>query len=200
MQNVLFEMDSMSDFLVLAATLLEIKSKLLLPQPEKDEPEEDPREELINRLIEYKRFKEAAQALQGSASFGLIFKKINSGVSELQVARQQPGVEDVLANVPMDALIAAFREALNRRELKTDKIRSGFNAVRKDPYTVDEKIAEIRGLLARHRTVSFLRIMERAADKSEMVTTFLAVLELVKIREIEAKQEHIFSDIEIRHL
>ena len=161
------DMDGMSEFLLMAATLLEIKSKLLLPKPKAEEEEgPDPREELVQRLLEYK---------------------------------EQPPqeLEDLLQGITMDDLYQAFRQVMARKETKEDKVRSSFRSVQKDLFTVGEKMEYIRDMLILHphEKTAFHTIFRRNAGKMERVVTFLALLELIKQKEVQITQEKNFGEI-----
>jgi len=192
------DMDSMSEFVLMAAHLLEIKSKMLLPlPPADDEEEEDPRAELVRKLIEYKRFKTAAESFRDYEAQGaLVFYKAHDVTLPFEELRKRPvDLDEVLADVTVDVLYAAFEEVMKRKELKTDKIRSTFGAVEKDPYTVEEKQAHIRNLVRLYGAVEFREIFAYDARKIEMVVTFLALLELIKTREISVAQDDLFGKI-----
>ena len=193
------DMESMSEFVLMAATLLEIKSKLLLPLPpsEEDEEEEDPRAELVRKLVEYKRFKTAAEGFRDFEAQGaLVFYKPCDETlpfAELSVAPVDVGA--VLSDITLDVLYAAFEEVMKRKELKTDRIRSTFGAVEKDKFTVEEKQAHIRNLLRLYRTVAFDEIFTEGARKMEKVVTFLALLELIKMKALAITQDALFGKI-----
>lgn len=194
-------MDSMSEFLVMAATLIEIKSRMLLPKPETDgeEEEADPREALINRLIEYKRFKEMADELDfRQRSAGYSYYKMPDDRLIERIRREAPkSVDDILYGADMEMLMAAFEDVLRRREIKTDKVRAGFNSVTREIFTIEDKKRHITNLLTLNRTITFKSIFRKNASKNEIVVTFLAMLELIKIKEIFIRQDGLFGEIEI---
>ena len=196
------DMDSMSEFILMAARLLEIKSRMLLPAPPKtdEEEEEDPRAELVRKLIEYKRFKTAAEDLREYERRGALvfYKPADESLPFAELYARQVDVGEVLDGVTMDALYAAFEEVMKRRELKTDKIRSGFGAVEKDRYTVEEKQAHIRNLIRLYKTVTFDEIFAPGARKMEKVVTFLALLELIRRNAVVIAQEELFGRIVLR--
>ncbi len=195
-------MDTMSEFMLMAATLLEIKSKMLLPRPKKDEGELiDPREELINKLIEYKRFKIISGELRDLSSVALRYlPKLPDAqlLQELKKNMAQTAEEvanEALEGVTLDGLYKIFEQVLSRRESKIDRIRSGFNSVKRDLYSIDDRIDFIRDLLVFKHNLKFADIFDYDSTKMEKVVTFLALLELIKIREICIVQEEIFGDI-----
>ena len=193
------DMESLSSFLVMAATLLEIKSKLLLPPKKTDDEEElDPREELVRRLLEYKKFREIGEILKtkGYTLGTVIFKEMDQTISQL--FELPPGeVSEVLDGVSLNSLLDVFLDVLNRKELKVDKIRSSFGSVKKDEFTIDQKISHLKSLLKFRKKINFREIFDDYADKGEVVVTFLALLELIKQKEVTIKQTDTFKEIEI---
>jgi len=193
-------MDSMSEFILMAATLLEIKSKMLLPLPQKDEPAVDPRQELVEKLIEYKRFRQVADELSVRSGVAeRVFRLPEVGLMDMLKAsfEKQPGelVSDLLGDISLDRLFDVFESVIMRQELRTDKVRSGFNSVMREIFTVDDKISFIRGLLVVSQKISFCEIFAGGGSRREVVVTFLAVLELIKREEILFRQENAFDDI-----
>ena len=142
------DMDGMSEFLVMAATLLEIKSKLLLPRPKNEEEEGmDPREELVQRLLEYKKIKDVTtewRQYEEDAALTL-YKEADKAVRQLKEKEPQ-SLEDYLQGVAMEDLYLAFRQVMARKETKVDHIRSSFKTVPKDLFTVQEKMEYIRDM------------------------------------------------------
>ena len=194
-------MESMSEFLVMAATLIEIKSRMLLPRPEDDEEEEegDPREALVNRLIEYKRFKEMAGELdERQKDAGYSYYKLPDKELIDKIRKDVPkSIDDILYGADMDMLMDAFKEVLRRREVRTDKVRAGFNSVTREIFTIEDKIKHITNLLTLNSRITFRSVFRRKASKNEIVVTFLAMLELIKIKKIYIQQDHLFDEIVI---
>lgn len=193
------DMDGMSEFLLMAATLLEIKSKLLLPKPKTEEAEgPDPREELVQKLLEYKKIKDVTDTLkEREEEAALVFyKEADAAVAQL---KQQPPqeLEELLAGVTMEDLYRAFQQVLARKEKTVDTVRSGFRSVQKDLFTVGEKMDYIRDLLILrpHGKTAFHSIFREKAGKMEIVVTFLALLELIKQKEVTIRQERNFGEI-----
>lgn len=192
------DMDSMSEFIVMASTLLEIKSKMLLPKEEKEEEEEeDPREELVRRLLEYKKFKKVAEVLyeKEKTSGTSYFKEADKTVLESVKDIAPRDINEILDGVDLNMLYAAFEEVLKRKEDKKDKIRSGFNSVKKAVFNINDKISYLTDLLVVHKKISFREIFKRDTSKAEVVVTFLAMLELIKIKKIHVLQESVFDEI-----
>jgi len=173
----------------MAATLIHIKSKMLLPPSEEEgqEEEDDPRGELIKRLLEYKKFKEAAASLAQMEGGQRDF--FSRGSSKLPDTSDEEGPPPFEASI-FD-LITAFTKVLN------DVSKEEFYQVAKDEFTVGEKIHEIFHLLVDQPKILFMDLFRRAKSKLEIVTIFLALLELIRLKEIFVIQREPFSDIEI---
>ena len=187
----LLDLEVAGEFLVMAATLMHIKSKMLLPEdPEAEaEGEElDPREELVRKLLEYKKFKDAAEKLSHmhEKNREMFFREGDGGKG---LVMSHDG-EDCFEASLFD-LISAFRKVLK------DIPKETFHKVVKNQFTVRDKIHEIYHMLAENSRVLFTGLFREASSKDEVIATFLAVLELMKMREILAVQKDFFSEIEI---
>ena len=193
----LTSMESMSEFIVMASTLLEIKSRMLLPKETEEEEDIDPREALINRLIEYKRFKDMADELNFRQKYaGYSYYKLPDKELIEKLRKDAPkSIDDILYGANMEMLAAAFEDVLRRQEIKTDKVRAGFNSVTREIFTIEDKKKHIANLLALNAQITFKSIFRKKASKNEIVVTFLAMLELIKIKEIFIKQEGLFDEI-----
>ena len=196
-------MDGMSEFVVMAATLLEIKSKMLLPKgkPVAEEGEEaiDPREELVKRLLEYKKIRDIADQWKEreEAASMIFYKKQDRAVAKLREKEEQP-LEDFLQGVTLSDLYHAFQEAMNRKEARTDRVRSTFRSVERDLFTMQDKMEYIRDLLILQPRITFFGMFRPQAKKTEKVVTFLALLELIKMKEVQVEQEKTFGEIYIK--
>lgn len=185
----LLNLNIAGEFLVMAATLMQIKSKMLLPMEESlaaEEEQEDPRAELVKRLLEYQKFKEIAQDLKERESRQLeVFKRPK--LSEKGI----PEETQVYFEASLFDLITAFSKALENvpKEL--------FYEVIKDQFTVEDKLHQILHLLLVSPYVLLSELFTKAKDKLEIVVTFLAILELIRLKEIVARQKGLFQDIEI---
>ncbi|MCX7661749.1 MAG: segregation/condensation protein A [Candidatus Omnitrophica bacterium] len=181
----LFDLNIAGEFLVMASTLMQIKSRMLLPQPETESQEpEDPRQELVNRLLEYERFKEAAQQLkQKEIQQKSIFKRQSLNFKEEFVE------EEIYFEANIFDLLSALSEVLKEvpKEL--------FYEVIKDEFTVGEKIHEILHLLLESSQVKLSELFGKAKNKLEIIVIFLAILELIRMREIVAYQKELFGEI-----
>jgi len=188
----LLDLNIAGEFLVMAATLMHIKSKLLLP-PDVNEDlaaeEEDPRAELVKRLLEYKKFKEAAAELsQRESTQKHFFSRVGPGI-EIDDLPAQPSEEFFEAS--LFDLITAFTKVLK------DVPKEAFYQVVKDEFTVSEKIHDILHLMAERKTMLFVDLFKGAKNKFEVITMFLALLELIKMKELVVRQPSQFGDIEI---
>lgn len=194
-------MDGMSEFLVMAATLLEIKSKMLLPIPKKEEVQEgpDPRAELVERLLEYKKIKEITKEwkMREEEASMVYYKAADKAIAKLRHKEEQP-LEDFLMGVTMEDLYQAFREVMQRKEAKIDHVRSSFRGVQRDLFTIQDKMEYILDLLILRPQITFYGIFRPNARKMEKVVTFLALLELMKRKEVWIEQDSTFSEIRIR--
>lgn len=196
------DLNIVSDFLVMAATLLDIKSRMLLPVEVNEEgEEEDPRAELVARLLEYKRYKAMAQELleMEVGAQGLLFKK---PTVPKEVAKYEPPVDldDLLDGLTLAHLQRIFQSVIKRQQDKIDPIRSNFGTIKKEPVSLESRIMDVMSFARRRRKFSFRQMLERQGDKVEVVITFLAVLELMKIGKICLTQEHTFDDMDIEIL
>jgi len=196
------DMDSMSAFVLMGAHLLEIKSRMLLPKQTSvsDEEEVDPRIELALRLAEYKKYKQAAEmfaelGLDGGMEY---YKGAEDGVTDLGAPDIDSVIRESLDGISIGLLYKAFLDTLARRELSVDKVRGGFGAIKKDTYTIADKMIWLRELLKTEREIRFSELFDRAANKPEIIVTFLALLELMKQRIIQVVQESGFGEIIIK--
>lgn len=187
------DLDIASEFLVMAATLLEIKSKMLLPKPKKEVTGEeyiDPRAELVAKLLEYKKYKDITSEL-----------KDKLGVYEKVFYKLPEPIEDYItdfnsiSNVTVDMLYASFQNILIKSsKVKKPNIREIFREI----VTVDDKIKHISKLLITRPSFYFTELFENCEDKYEIIVTFLALLELIKRKSIMAEQQKNFGDILIK--
>ena len=195
-------MESMSEFLVMAATLIEIKSRMLLPKPEKEDDEEgvDPREELIARLIEYKLCRQAADEFdQRQRTSGYSYYKTPDEALISQIRKEVPkSFDDILYGANMDMLMKAFEDVMRHKEIRTDKVRAGFNSVTREVYTVKDRSEHIFSLLSGKKQINFKNIFESGAGKQEIVVTFFAMLVLIRNGSIMIEQDGTFGEIVIK--
>ncbi len=188
-----FDLEVAGEFLVMASTLMYIKSKELLPvdqqvQVEEEEEGADPRWELIRQLVEYKKFKDAASQLQTlEERQENIFPRVPGKIEfheEEAPAKPEVGIFD---------LLNAVNGILKRFADKTAATREIYE----DKWTVSEKIEFVRNQIAERGSVKFSELFEQAANRAEVVCTFLALLELIRLKQLACVQPEPFAEIEI---
>lgn len=194
------QLDVMSEFLVMAATLLRIKSRMLLPQNEEDEEDEDPRQELVERLLEYKIYKYMSGELREreQQAAGLAFRK-KELPEEILAKKEKPELSELLSDLTLKKLKDVFDAVMKRQEDKVDPIRSRFHKIEKELVSLPDKIIFIRAYAMEHREFYFKRLLMTGSSKIEIVVTFLGVLELMKSGNLVISQEYLFDDILIRY-
>lgn len=195
-------MDNMSEFLVMAAELLRIKSAMLLP-PEVDENEEeiDPRAELVQKLIEYKMYKYASLELKDrELSAGRHLYKGETLPEEVRGFKEDVSAEEVTKDITLSQLNSIFNDIMKRKANRIDPIRANFGKIEKEEVNFKDKVISIQEYGIKHRKFSFRKLLERAGDKLETIVTFLGILELIKMGRIIVSQVTTFSDIEIEFL
>ena len=174
------DMNVMSEFLVMAATLIDIKCKMLLPKEvNEDGEEEDPRAELVQKLLEYKMYK--------YMSFELRDRQVDAARNMYREQRLPKEVE-------------AYRQPIDYEELIGDmnlNKRSQYGNIEKDEVDMDIKMLYVEAYAREHKTFSFRKLLEKQNSKMEVIVTFLIILELMKTGKINISQENIFDDIMI---
>ena len=183
-------LDIASEYLVMASELLEYKSKSLLPKKENiiDEYEEDPKEELIKRLIDYKKYKEVTSTFKELESIrSNVYTKSPSSISEYSDKK----IDN--ENVSVDDLINAFKKFIDRKNFE----KPIHTKIAKKELSVSERIIEIRNKLKNNKSINFIDLFDKY-NKNYVVVTFLSILEMSKSKEIEIVQEDNFSTILIK--
>lgn len=197
------DMEVTSEFLVMASTLLDIKAKMLLPRDRKDDEEEegDPREELVNRLLEYKMYKYLAGELRD--------KEIEAGHSMVrkpdlpqEVQQYEPPInyEELLGDTTFKKLEETFRQVMRRHKNSIDPVRSTFGKIEREVISVESRTAEVLEQVRREKTLNFRSLLEAQASRTQVVVTFLVILELMKNQEILISQEEIGGEILIQEM
>jgi segregation and condensation protein A len=185
----MLNMDLAAEFVVTAATLLYIKSKMLLPVEKRKEDEhelfDDPRNELVQKLLEYKQFKEAAFSLESLQQKQEMTFPRNAHIVEENAA-------PFIGAVSIFDLCQTFQDILKRA--KTETPESIFS----DAFTVEEKIFDLRNRLLTQSELCFKDLFGENQSKNEIICVFLAVLELIKLQEICVEQQLLFDEIVIR--
>lgn len=195
-------LEIMSEFLVMAATLINIKSRMLLPV-EKNEDDEtiDPRQELVDRLLQYKMYKyisEELKDLEMDAS-RVLFKPPTIPL-EIADYKEDINVDELLSDLTLSRLHEIFKSIVKKQVDKIDPIRSKFGKIEKEEINLSQKFVQIQEYGLLHKTFSFRSLMEAQSTRMEVIVTFLGVLELIKIGRIEISQEFLFDDIIITYL
>ncbi|GMQ60727.1 segregation/condensation protein A [Vallitalea sediminicola] len=194
-------MEVMSEFIEMAATLINIKSKMLLPIEVEDEEESDPREELMNKLIEYKKFKYIRNELKVRQidAKKVIFKEPTIPIEVLNY-EEKVDTSKILSNIDFSMIYDIFQSVMKKQYNKIDTIRSDFGEIVREEYTVNDKIDYIINLSKQYETISFRDVLETQISRVEIIVTFLAVLELMKMGNISIIQRDIFDDIIIKYI
>jgi segregation and condensation protein A len=181
------DLEKASDFIDIAATLIEIKSKSLLPRVEEEVvDEEDPEAVLLRQLKEYKLFKEASEKMKEIENVDRFYKPADETVNDYRY---------VLGELNIEGLLNAFASMLTRVKKEEEKIIP--KKIEKDRFTVAEKIISIRQNILQKKKMRFSEFFEDDYTRSEMINLFLAVLELLKMQEIIVKQQSTYEDIDI---
>lgn len=186
----LLNLEVVGDFLVMAATLMQIKSKMLLPpDPLAVMPEEDPRSELVRRLQEYQQFKQIAENLKEKEAFRQsLFTRL---VDEQAMEQLKEDSKEVYIEASLFDLINALNSAIAKVPEKP------VYQINEDQFTIEGQIHSILHRLVEFPKVSLIELFRKASCKTEIICTFVAVLELVRLKEILAFQRRAFDDIEI---
>ena len=179
------DVDKASEYLSMAATLVEIKSKALLPKVVEEFDEEDPETALIRQLEEYKLFKEASAKLKEQENVDRFYKEPDDDVGDVKI---------VYSKFNLDGLIQAFSKLLMRVDDKKRQ-ENVLKEIPKEVFTVKDKVASIRSILLDKKEVSFFEMFPSYYTKNELITTFQAMLELLKLQYITVEQRDLFDDI-----
>ena len=186
MQDLRFELAA--DYLVMAAMLAEIKSRMLLPRPAEDNGDEaDPRAELVRRLQEYERFKKAAEDIDGLTRLDRDTAVAGAHVPEYEVSRLPPPVD-------LRDMLLALRDVMKRADL------FGHHAVRRETLSVRERMGDVLATLDDGKFHDFIALFSAEEGKLGVVVTFLAILELAKEMLLEIVQEKPLETIYVKSL
>jgi segregation and condensation protein A len=187
----ILDLEVAGEFIEMVATLMSIKARMLLPKPVfgDDEDVEDPRTELVERLLEYKKFKEAASEMSEFEDFRrkMYSRKYFAGPEEETPISN----EEYLQNVTLFDLLLAFKKALDNMPKVT------YHEVKKIEVTVEEQTIYILSTLAEQQSILFSEMMDKIKDRIVIIVTFLALLELIKLGKIIVRQSRVFEDIKI---
>ncbi len=191
------DMSVMSEFLVMAATLLDIKARMLLPKEVNEEgEEEDPRQELVERLLEYKMYKYMSYELRDRQMDAehMLYREQSLPKEVLQY-KPPINLDDILGDLDLEKLNAIFQDVMKRSEDRMDPVRSKFGQVEKEEVDLDQTIAYVEKYISRHHKCNFRSLLNKQKSKMRVVITFLTILEMMKTGKIEVEQDEIFGDI-----
>ena len=186
-----------SEFLVMAATLLDIKCRMLLPvQKEDEEEEEDPRDELVRKLLEYKMFKYMSQELkekESLASRNLYREKqlpdeVRNFVPDIDYAQ-------LIGDNTLKTLQELFTAALDRARNRVDPVRASFGDIEKEEINMDEKNLYMHAYIREHKRTSLRSLLEKQGSRSEVIVVFLLLLDMIRSGEVTVSQDKTFGDI-----
>jgi len=191
------DLNVVSEFLVMAATLLDIKAKMLLPkQVNEDGEEEDPREELVMKLLEYKMYKYMSYELRDKEiDAGRYLYKKPTVPDEVAQYEAPIDMDKLLEDVTLKKLNSIFNMVMQKQVDKIDPVRSKFGKIEKEEVNLAEMMAYIKKYILENKTFSFRQMLEKQHSKVRLIVLFLAVLEMMKMGVITIVQENIFDDI-----
>ncbi len=190
-QMEILDLEVAGEFIEMVASLMNIKARMLLPKPVfgDEDDVEDPRTELVQRLLEYKKFKEAASEM---SEFEEHRRKMYSRKFFLRPEDEKPSsTEEYLQNVTLFDLLLAFKKALDNMPKVT------YHEVKKIEVTIEEQTEYILNLLDAQPNILFSEFIEKLKDRIVIIVTFLALLDLIKLRKIIVRQSRVFDDIKI---
>ena len=194
------DLNVMSEFLVMAATLLDIKCKMLLPKEvNEDGEEEDPRQELVEQLLEYKMYKYMSYELKDrELESERVMYKTPTIPQEVMEYEQPVNLDELLEDLTLQKLNHIFKDVMKRQVDKIDPVRSKFGKIEKEEVTVSDKLVFVTDYAREHKKFSFRTLLTKQSSKTQIVVTFLALLQLMKegVLYIEP-QEQPFDDIRI---
>lgn len=193
------DLNVMSEFLVMAATLLDIKCRMLLPKEVTEEgEEEDPRQELVEQLLQYKMYKYMAYELKDRQSDSdMVLYKGPTIPDEVREYEEPVDLDLLLGDLTLARLNAIFQDVMKRQTDKIDPVRSKFGKIEKEEVSLSDKFAYVRNYMGTHRKFSFRQLLEEQRSKMHIVVTFLAILEMMKLGEVRVEQDGTFGEIMI---
>jgi segregation and condensation protein A len=191
------DLEITSEFVVIAATLLEIKSRMMLPKLVEEEVsadlENDPRKELVSKLLEYKKFKQVAEYLRGmEEAAGTVFSK---KAEIIEVAGEVSEDADILKGLTILQLYNLYNELINRYSSKMNNNNILQSGISVDAFKIEDKMMYLRQRVMGKKHIYFSNLMEECTSKMEVVVTFLALLELIKLKNVTVVQESNFTEI-----
>ena len=193
------DLNVMSEFLLMAATLLDIKCRMLLPKEVNEEgEEEDPRQELVEQLLQYKMYKYMSYELKDRQIEGdMVLYKEPTIPEEVKNYEEPVDLDALLDGLTLAKLNQIFQDVMKKQGDKIDPLRSKFGKIEKEEVTLPEKLDFVEGYARQHKKFSFRSLLKTQSSKTQIVVTFLAILEMMKTGEIRIEQEQPFEDIMI---
>lgn len=193
------DLNVVSEFLVMAATLLDIKSRMLLPAKEEEEEEqEDPRAELVQQLLEYKMYKCISYELKDrQVDAGRVMFKEPTIPPEVAAYEEPIDLEELVGDTTLAKLNDIFQSIMKKQVEKIDPVRSKFGKIEKEEVSLEETMHNLEEYARYHRTFGFRQLLELKSGKMEIIVHFLAILELMKLGKIKIQQDYLFDDIMI---
>ncbi|WP_122642895.1 segregation and condensation protein A [Luxibacter massiliensis] len=193
------DLNVMSEFLVMAATLLDIKCRMLLPKEiNEDGEEEDPRQELVEQLLQYKMYKYMAYELKDrQVEADQVLYKKPTLPEEVKEYVEPVDLDALLGDLTLKKLNDIFTDVMRRQDDKIDPVRSKFGKIEKEEVPLPVKLSYVEDYARKHRRFSFRQLLEKQGSRMHIVVTFLAVLELMKLGTIRVEQEGTCGDMMI---
>lgn len=193
------DLNVMSEFLVMAATLLDIKCRMLLPKEvNEDGEEEDPRQELVEQLLEYKMYKYMSYELKDrEIDTEKVMYKSPTIPEEVLEYVEPIDMDELLGDLTLQKLNRIFKDVMKRQVDKIDPVRSKFGKIEKEEVTVADKLAYVSDYAKEHKKFSFRTLLTKQSSRTQVVVTFLAILQLMKDGTLHIEQEQPFDDIMI---
>lgn len=190
------DLDLVSDFLVMAATLLDIKARMLLPKEEKEEEAEDPRQDLVTRLLEYKKYKYMSGELKDREILAdRMFYREPDLPPEVAHYRAPVDLDELLGDVTLERLKQIYDDVMRRREDLRDPVRSQFGKIERETIQISDRIRSVKQAVRGGKKHSFRDLLSHGASKTEVIVTFLAVLELIRSGDIFLTEDSTRDDI-----
>ena len=197
------DLNIVSEFLVMAAMLLNIKSRMLLPKDPDVETEdsEDPRQDLIDKLLEYKMYKYMSYELKDRQMDAEYTLYKNPTIPEEVAEYVEPvDIDELMDGITLKRLREIFNDVLKRCEDKVDPIRSRFGKIEKEDVNMEAKVEFVHSYIKQHKTFLFRQLLTESKSKMQIIVTFLVVLEMIKGGKISVVQENREDDILINSL
>ncbi len=195
-------LEIMSEFLLMAATLINIKSRMLLPvEASEDEEVTDPRQELVDRLLEYKMYKFISEELRDKEQdASRVLFKAPTIPQEIADYKEEINMDELLSDLTLARLHEIFKSIVKKQADKIDPIRSKFGKIEREEINLSQIFIQIQEYGMEHKQFLFRSLLEAQHSRMEIIVTFLGILELIKLGRIRIEQEKTFDDIRITYL